>query len=283
MINPPAAPCNDLEPSKLILINPPCGFLHATQWVVFIWRVEAESFWCVGWNWCVNLWRIRLSTLACLALIKVKPGLGEVLRKTAPFLIFHILHNREIILSMWTLGLALQVVESICKTVSWGLNTRLALIQLWEIARFQQPCAMVQCKNRWSISSTSEWQKGHAGSTLNPLSDKVPLVGNDEWQSCQRKILSLGIISSFCSQLYSQTGLWTRSNPWAAQVTVLVEKLPLPDKPQHTKSGKSLWGSGITRINYRCTGSTRDASFAIFHSLASEIKWDTLKDVSMSE
>jgi len=35
MINPPAAPCDDLEPSKLILINPPCGFLHVIQWVAW--------------------------------------------------------------------------------------------------------------------------------------------------------------------------------------------------------------------------------------------------------
>jgi len=30
MMNPPAAPCDDLDPSKLILMNPPRGFFYAT-------------------------------------------------------------------------------------------------------------------------------------------------------------------------------------------------------------------------------------------------------------
>jgi len=30
-MKPPAAPCEVLEPSELILMNPPYGFLHAIQ------------------------------------------------------------------------------------------------------------------------------------------------------------------------------------------------------------------------------------------------------------
>jgi len=31
MIKPPATPCDDFDPSKFSLMNPPCGFLQATQ------------------------------------------------------------------------------------------------------------------------------------------------------------------------------------------------------------------------------------------------------------
>ena len=44
MMNPPAAPCDDLDPSKLILMNPPRGFFHATQYVFFRLVVEIIGF-----------------------------------------------------------------------------------------------------------------------------------------------------------------------------------------------------------------------------------------------
>ena len=62
-----------------------------------------------------------------------------------------------------------------------------------------------------------------------------------------------------------------------------MENSSLPDKPQHTESGNEIVESGVARINYNCTGSTRELSLAISHSVSIEIKWDTLREVSMSE
>jgi len=143
---------------------------------------EGWKFWVWGMNSMCELMRTRHSTLACLALIEVRLGLGVSFRNTVLFRVFHILHNNAITWSMLILRLAFQLVDSICNTVSWGLNTIFVLSQLWEAAKHQHSCARVHHKNKWSISSISDWQKGRTGSIFNPCLFKVPLVGSNKWQ-----------------------------------------------------------------------------------------------------
>jgi len=90
-MKPPAAPYSILDPSKLILMDPPCGFLHATQRVFL--RLPPDRFGFGVWSGCMSFCLIRHSTLAFLALINVLSGIGASFRNTMLFLAFHILQS----------------------------------------------------------------------------------------------------------------------------------------------------------------------------------------------
>ena len=90
------------------------------------------------------------------------------------------------------------------------------------------------------------------------------------------------MMSNFQIQLFSHTSGFIGSNPCAAQVAVLVEKLPFPESPQDIESGIELVRIGVARINCKWIESTRELSLATSHSLLSVINYDTLREVTMS-
>jgi len=229
MMNPLTAPCDDLDPSKLILMNPPHGFFHATQYVFFRLVVEIIGF--GSWIECVRLCLMRHSAVAFLALINVIPRLGVSLRNTILFLVFYILYSRATNLFILTVGPAALALLSICSIPICGSKWGVMLSQLWETTNLQQSCKTVHPKNKWVISSVVVWQKGQRESMSMPLWAKVPLVSSDAWQICQRKFFNFGITSKFQIHLYSRTGGLTRSSPCAVQVADLVENWPFLESP----------------------------------------------------
>jgi len=61
-------------------MNPPWGFLHATNWLC-LW-VVAEPLWIGGWSICVSLYIMRRLALPFLALKKVITGFEFSLQNT---------------------------------------------------------------------------------------------------------------------------------------------------------------------------------------------------------
>jgi len=229
MMKPPAAPCDDFDQSKFILMNSPCGFLNAIQCVFFRLMVEKDGM--DDWIVCVRLCLIRHFACAFFALVNVVPELGISIWNTMLFLVFHILHSNTITLSIPTAGSATLVLLSIWLIPKCALKGIFMLIQVWKTANLQQSSVIGHSKNRRSKSSVSDWQNGQQESIVIPLWAMAPLVGSDAWKSCQRKKFCFGWTSNFLIQLYSHTGGFTRSNPWAAQVAISVENWPLPESP----------------------------------------------------
>ena len=91
------------------------------------------------------------------------------------------------------------------------------------------------------------------------------------------------MMSNFQIQLFSHTSGFIGSNPCAAQVAVLVEKLPFPESPQDIESGIELVRIGVARINCKWIESTRELSLATSHSLLSVMNCDTSREVLMRE
>ena len=147
----------------MILMNHPCGFLHAIKYVFF--RLMAEWFGFGGWMICVSLCLIRHSAVAFLALINVVPGLGVSLRNTMWFLVFHILHNSATNLSILRACPTTLAALRICNRPICGLKRRFVLTQLWEAASLQQFYKILHPKNKWFVSSISDWPKGQREST----------------------------------------------------------------------------------------------------------------------
>ena len=94
---------DDLEPSKLILMNPSWGFLYAIQ-LVFL-GLEVGVWGYGGWIDCVSLCLIRHSTLAFFALVKGTPELDVSSRSNFLLRIFHVLQRSATTLSSLIRGL----------------------------------------------------------------------------------------------------------------------------------------------------------------------------------
>jgi len=140
----PATVCDDLDPSKLILMNPPCGLLHATQWGFL--QLTIDWFGLGRWNRCVSLCLIHHSALAFFALINVLPEICVLLWNIMLFLDFHMLQSCATTLSIFAVEVEFLALDSLCRILYCWLDTKLESIQLWATANVQHSCEVGQCK-----------------------------------------------------------------------------------------------------------------------------------------
>jgi len=143
-------------------MDPPWGFLHATQWVFL--RLPPDWFGIGVWSGFASWYLIRHLTLVFLALISVLSGISVSLRNTMLFLVFHMLQMSETTLSIWIVGFVVLALDNLCRMLFCAPETKLWSIQLWETANLQHSCEIWQWIKRWPTSSLSVWQKGHRGS-----------------------------------------------------------------------------------------------------------------------
>ena len=80
---------------------------------------------------------------------------------------------------------------------------------------------------------------------------KESFLGREAWQKCQRKIFSLGMMSSFQIQLNFDDKELVPLPPSIVQVAVLVEKSSLLNRPEQMESEAELKDIGVGRMTWR--------------------------------